>query len=114
MAMILALLPTLAPTVVLLFCTLGALGIGNGAVFQLVPQRYPSRIGAMTGLVGAAGGVGGFLLPFQFGALVGATGTFASGFVIFAAAAGLASASVAWRQRAWRREWDLGDLEVAV
>jgi NNP family nitrate/nitrite transporter-like MFS transporter len=111
---VLAMLPPVGPTVVLLFATLGALGIGNGAVFQLVPQRYPSRIGAMTGLVGAAGGVGGFLLPFEFGALVGATGTFTTGFVLFAAAAGLASAAVLWRQRVWRREWDLGDLEVAV
>ena len=113
-AAILATLPSVAPTTVLLFGTLGALGIGNGAVFQLVPQRYPSRIGAMTGLVGAAGGVGGFLLPFEFGALVGATGTFATGFVLFGLAAGFAAAAVVWRQRVWRREWDLGDLDVAV
>ncbi len=113
MALVLALLPGLAPTVVLLFVTLGALGIGNGAVFQIVPQRYPSRIGAMTGLVGAAGGVGGFLLPFGFGTLVGTTGTFATGFVLFAVAAGLAAGSVTWRQRVWRREWDLA-VEVAL
>ncbi len=114
MAVILAALPSLVPTVVLLFLTLGALGIGNGAVFQIVPQRYPSRIGAMTGLVGAAGGVGGFLLPFEFGSLVGATGTFATGFVLFALASAVAAASVTWRQRVWRREWDTGDLEVAI
>ena len=50
-------------------CCSGCLGIGNGAVFQLVGHRFPDRVGAMTGLVGAAGGVGGFLLPFGFGAL---------------------------------------------
>jgi NNP family nitrate/nitrite transporter-like MFS transporter len=112
MALILALLPSLALTVALLFCILGALGVGNGAVFQLVPQRYPSRIGAMTGLVGAAGGVGGFLLPFGFGVLVGTTGTFATGFVLFAAAAASAAASVVWCQRSWRRDWEfLSELE---
>ena len=41
---------------------MGTLGIGNGAVFQLVPQRFGSEIGVMTGLVGA-GGVGGFSSP---------------------------------------------------
>lgn len=113
LAVALATLPPIAPTVVLLFVTLGALGIGNGAVFQIVPQRYPSRIGAMTGLVGAAGGVGGFLLPFGFGTLVGATGTFTTAFVLFAGAAGVASASVTWRQRVWRRHWELA-TEVAL
>ncbi|MEX2393228.1 MAG: MFS transporter, partial [Actinomycetota bacterium] len=113
LAVALATLPGLGATVVLMFCTLGALGIGNGAVFQLVPQRYPSRIGAMTGLVGAAGGVGGFLLPFEFGSLVSSTGTFATGFVLFGCASGLACAAVAWRQRVWRRSWELA-VEVAV
>ncbi|MBW3649310.1 MAG: MFS transporter [Actinobacteria bacterium] len=108
---VLASLPGLPITVVLLFGAVGALGMGNGAVFQLVPQRFPSRIGAMTGLVGAAGGVGGFLLPFGFGALAGATGSFAPGFVVFATLVAAALASLGWRQRAWRREWE---LEVAV
>lgn len=106
-----ATLPPLGATVVLLFCALGALGMGNGAVFQLVPQRYPERIGAMTGLVGAAGGLGGFLLPFGMGTLNGATGTFTLGFVAFAVAAAVAVAGVTVRQRAWRRSWE---LEVAV
>lgn len=111
MAGALALLPPLGATVVLLFWTLGALGIGNGAVFQLVPQRFPTRMGAMTGLVGAAGGVGGFLLPFGVGALVQATGSFAAGFVAFALTAGVAAIGATSRQRVWRAAWG---LEVAV
>jgi NNP family nitrate/nitrite transporter-like MFS transporter len=103
--------PPLAPTVVILVATLGALGIGNGAVFQIVPQRFPERIGAMTGLVGAAGGLGGFLLPFGFGALAEATGGFAAGFVLLAAAAWGTAAAVRGRRRAWRAAWD---LEVAL
>lgn len=108
---VLASLPSLPITVLVLFVAIGALGMGNGALFQLVPQRFPSRIGAMTGLVGAAGGVGGFLLPFGFGAMAGATGSFAPGFVVFAVVVASAMVSVAWRQRAWRRDWE---LEVAV
>jgi NNP family nitrate/nitrite transporter-like MFS transporter len=67
---------------------LGALGIGNGAVFQLVPSRFgPSRMGRITGWMGALGGVGGFLLPSLLGTLKQASGTFAWGFVVWAAAA---------------------------
>jgi len=104
-------LPPLGPTVVLLAVVLGVLGMGNGAVFQLVGQRVPERVGATTGLVGAAGGVGGFLLPFGLGSLVQLTGGFAVGFVIFAGAAGLSCALVRRRQRVWHSTWE---LEVAV
>jgi len=51
----------------LLFVLMGALGMGNGSVFQLVPQRFKKEIGVMTGLVGAAGGVGGYYLNFALG-----------------------------------------------
>jgi len=107
----LALLPGLGPTVVLLFVVVGALGAGNGAVFQLVPERFPTRIGAVTGLVGAAGGVGGFLLPFALGSLEGATGSFAAGFAVVAAAAAAAAVSVVGRHRSWRHA---REVEVAV
>ena len=58
----------------MLFCLVGAFGVGNGAVFQLVGRRYPTEVGPVTGLVGAAGGVGGFLLSFGFGCAARATG----------------------------------------
>jgi NNP family nitrate/nitrite transporter-like MFS transporter len=107
-AVLLARLPALGSTVGLLFVTLGALGMGNGAVFQLVPDRFPHRIGSVTGLVGAAGGVGGFLLPFCLGSLKGFTGTFAAGFLCLAAmAAGMALVAVG-RDRAWRPSWEEG------
>ena len=44
---------------VLMLC----LGLGNGAVFQMVPQRFAREIGLVTGVVGAVGGIGGFILP---------------------------------------------------
>jgi len=107
----LASLPGLGLTVAILMVTMGTLGMGNGAVFQVVPQRFPAAVGPMTGLVGAAGGLGGFLLPFALGSLEGSTGTFAAGFMVFALAAVLASVAVSRRQRAWRSTWA---LEVAV
>jgi NNP family nitrate/nitrite transporter-like MFS transporter len=55
--------------------------MGNGAVFQLVPQRFPERIGLVTGVVGAAGGLGGFLLPSALGVVRDATGSYAFGLV---------------------------------
>ena len=58
-----------AATVALFVLTLLCLGAGNGAVFQLVPQRFGSEIGLMTGLIGMAGGVGGFLLAAGLGVL---------------------------------------------
>lgn len=100
-AAILATLPGLGATVGLLFVLLGVLGMGNGAVFQLVGHRVPERVGAMTGLVGAAGGVGGFLLPFGFGWLVSSTGTFAAGFAVLACIAGATALAVTGRDRAW-------------
>ncbi len=101
----LASLPGLGLTVALLLFTMGTLGAGNGAVFQVVPQRFPSAVGPITGLVGAAGGLGGFLLPFALGTLEESTGTFGAGFAVFALAAAMASLAVTWRQRVWARAW---------
>ncbi|MGI8684710.1 MAG: MFS transporter, partial [Acidimicrobiales bacterium] len=106
-----ATLPGLPLTVLFLFAAMGAFGMGNGSVFQLVPQRFPARMGAMTGLVGAAGGVGGFLLPFALGSLKGSTGSFTAGFAVVAMAVGTASYYVNRRQRVWATSWD---IEVAV
>jgi MFS transporter, NNP family, nitrate/nitrite transporter len=104
-------LPALAPTVLLLFLLLGALGMANGAVFQLVPQRYPQRVAGVTGLVGAAGGLGGFVIPFALGSLEDLTGTFSTGFLLYAAVVTGATWAMARRQIAWRRAWQ---LEVAI
>ena len=61
-----------------------ALGLGNGAVFKLVPQSFPTSVGAVTGLVGAAGALGGFFPPVLMGVVRDATGSFALGFVALA------------------------------
>src|SRR5262245_15038222 len=61
-----------------------AIGLGNGAVFKLVPEYFPQSVGAVTGLVGAAGGLGGFFPPLVLGVMRQATGTFTLGFVFLA------------------------------
>ncbi len=85
-----SLLP-LGGEVALILGLLATLGIGNGAVFQLVPSRFgPNRMGRITGWMGALGGVGGFVLPNLLGALKQASGSFAWGFAAWGAAALLA------------------------
>ena len=70
--------------------TIGALGmaamigLGNGAVFKLVPQFFPKDVGSVTGLVGAAGGLGGFFPPLLVGVLRQTTGHYAWGFILLA------------------------------
>ena len=62
-----------------------SLGFGNGVIFHEVGQRCRIDIGTVTGLVGAAGGLAGFLLPFALGLFRDVTGTYATGFGFFAA-----------------------------
>jgi NNP family nitrate/nitrite transporter-like MFS transporter len=61
-----------------------ALGLGTGAVFKLVPEWFPDRVGAVTGVVGAAGGLGGFFPPLIMGLVKTLTGGYALGFVLMA------------------------------
>ena len=72
-------LPPLWLVTVLLFVVMAILGMGNGAVFQLVPQRFREEIGVATGVVGAAGGLGGFLLPSLLGYAKEAAGSYGVG-----------------------------------
>jgi len=74
--------PPLAVAVAVLFVGMGALGMGNGAVFQLVPQRFPERMGLVTGIVGAAGGLGGFFLPTLLGMAKDYTGGYRAGLLV--------------------------------
>ena len=82
-----------------------ALGMGNGAVFQLVPQRFRNEMGVMTGLVGMTGGVGGFYLASSLGLSKQYTGTYQAGFLIFAILAALALAALTRVKRRWRATW---------
>jgi NNP family nitrate/nitrite transporter-like MFS transporter len=75
-----ALRPALVPAVSLLLILMACLGAGNGSVFQLVPQRFSREIGVVTGIIGSAGGLAGFLIPVILGILRDRTGAYDTGF----------------------------------
>ena len=102
---IISTLPSLLSAVTLLFLVMGTLGMGNGAVFQLVPLRFTRQVGILTGIVGAAGGLGGFFIPFGLGLLRERTGSYGAGFAVYAAiflCAGLALLALG---RRWIGTW---------
>ena len=61
-----------------------ALGLGTGAVFRLVAAWYPTEVGAVTGVVGAAGGLGGFFPPLVMALVKSLTGSYLLGFLLLA------------------------------
>ncbi|HEV2484751.1 MAG TPA: nitrate/nitrite transporter [Terracidiphilus sp.] len=77
-------LPPIGVVVPMLFLTMGMLGMGNGAIFQMAPQRFSADIELITGIVGAAGGMGGFFLPSALGALKDISGSYGTGLLCFA------------------------------
>src|SRR5262245_51924209 len=101
MLLSMASLPPLPLAAAVLFLAMGMLGMGNGAVFQLVPQRFPREIGVITGVVGAAGGVGGFFLPTVLGGLRQLTGSYAYGFPLFALVALGSALALSYVSRLW-------------
>ncbi len=84
---------------------MAALGMGNGAVFQLVPQRFRKEIGVMTGFIGMAGGIGGFYLAASLGYSRQITGSYQIGLLIFAALAVVAMVGLFSVKKRWRTTW---------
>ena len=97
--------PTYQLALAIIIPIMAVLGIGNGAVFQLVPQRFRKEIGVMTGLVGMAGGVGGFYLAASLGYFKQSTGSYQTGLIIFAGLAVLAVIGLAGVKTRWRTTW---------
>jgi len=92
---------------------MASLGMGNGAVFQLVPQRFRKEIGVMTGLVGMAGGVGGFYLASSLGYSKQITGSYQIGLTIFAGLAVLALVGLSSVKNRWRTTWGAATVTSA-
>lgn len=92
---------------------MSALGMGNGAIFQLVPQRFGKEIGVMTGIVGMTGGIGGFYLASSLGYAKQLTGSYQGGFLLFAALALVALAGLTAIKRQWRATWGAADVASA-
>jgi NNP family nitrate/nitrite transporter-like MFS transporter len=104
LALVAALEAPLIPVGTVAFLGMAAmLGLGTGAVFALVARLVePERVGSVTGVVGAAGGLGGFFPPLVMGAVYGATGDYSLGYVLLAVTAGAAFAytAISIRRRA--------------
>lgn len=98
-------LQSAAAAVVIFVLAMLALGTGNGAVFQLVPQRFRKEIGVMTGLVGMAGGIGGFYLASSLGYSKQLTGNYQIGLVLFASLAVAALLGLSAVKGRWRTTW---------
>jgi MFS transporter, NNP family, nitrate/nitrite transporter len=75
-------LPRMVPFTIGALGMAALIGLGNGAVFKLVPEYFPQSVGAVTGLVGAAGGLGGFFPPLVLGVIRQLTGAYTYGFVL--------------------------------
>jgi MFS transporter, NNP family, nitrate/nitrite transporter len=98
-------LPAVYVTAALLAAAMGMLGMGNGSVFQLVPQRFPDRVGIMTGIVGAAGGFGGFLLPSLLGLMRDRTKSFSTGFAVVDALFLAGIIALLFLKKVWIQAW---------
>ncbi|WP_028403127.1 MFS transporter [Ectobacillus panaciterrae] len=98
-------LPSFYVVMILLFVGMACLGMGNGAVFQIIPQRFRKEIGMITGIVGAAGGIGGFFVPNLMGTLKQVTGTYATGFICYSFVGLLAFAVLLIARQSWKKTW---------
>lgn len=96
---LLALILSFSPSMIVLtacFLLMAMLfGAGSGAVFKLVPQHFQKEAGTVTGLVGAAGGLGGFFPPIVMGLCKSTIGSYAPGYVLLSIAT-LCCLLVAW------------------
>lgn len=90
-----------------------SLGAGNGAVFQLVPQRFHKEIGVMTGLIGMAGGIGGFCLTAGLGAIKQHTGDYQLGLWLFASLGVVAWFGLHGVKQRWRTTWGSAAVTAA-
>nr|WP_319528549.1 nitrate/nitrite transporter [Pseudomonas laurentiana] len=105
--------PSAVAALALFVSAMLGLGAGNGAVFQLVPQRFRQEIGVMTGLIGMAGGIGGFLLAAGLGAIKQHSGDYQLGLWFFASLGVLAWFGLHGVKRRWRTTWGSAAVTAA-
>ena len=96
---------SLALTTLLLLLCFAALGAGNGALFQLVPLRWPTTTAVAGSMIGEIGALGGGLVPNAMGLSKQHLGTFAWGFVLFAVLAVVMLGVMRVMQQRWTRTW---------
>lgn len=94
-----------AATTVLFMVCFAALGAGNGALFQLVPLRWPLATAVAGSMIGEIGALGGSFIPNAMGISKQSTGTFAWGFIAFAILATIAFIVLRVAQKKWTKAW---------
>ena len=97
--------PSLGATVLLFMLCFAALGAGNGATFQLVPLRWPITTAVAGGMIGEVGALGGSILPNVLAQSKQHTGSYAFGFMAYAAFAGLILVMLRIVARKWVKSW---------
>ena len=96
---------SLALTTLLLIVCFAALGAGNGALFQLVPLRWPAATAVAGSMIGEIGALGGGLVPNAMGLSRQYLGSYVWGFVLFAALAFVMLGVMRVMQIRWTRTW---------
>ncbi len=97
--------PSLAMTTGLFILCFAALGAGNGALFQMVPLRWPANTAVASSMIGEIGALGGAILPNAMGLSKQWTGSFAGGFLFYAALSAIVLGALFIWQRSWTRTW---------
>lgn len=97
--------PALLATTLLFMLCFAALGAGNGATFQLVPLRWPLTTAVAGGMIGEVGALGGSILPNLLGQSKQHTGSYATGFMIYAGLACLVLVMMLSIARGWTKSW---------
>jgi NNP family nitrate/nitrite transporter-like MFS transporter len=97
--------PSLVLTTILFMLCFSSLGMGNGALFQLVPLRWPLTTAVAGSMIGEIGALGGAILPNAMGLSKTYTGSFATGFVLYSILAALVLITLQFAQRKWVGRW---------
>jgi NNP family nitrate/nitrite transporter-like MFS transporter len=93
--------------IIVMFLIMANLGMANGAIFQLVPQRFSKDIGIMTGIIGACGALGGVAILEILGASTLMFGDYTIGFILIAMSVLIAILGVSLVKRRWRTTWGI-------
>ena len=96
---------SIAATTLLLMIGFAALGAGNGALFQMVPLRWPLTTAVASAMIGEVGALGGSLIPSTMGLAKQYLGSYRWGFLLFSILAVLVLLVMRWMQVHWTRTW---------
>ena len=97
--------PSITVTTILFMICFAVLGMGNGALFQLVPHRWPNNTAVVSSMVGEIGALGGAILPNVMGWSKQSTGGFGTGFIAYAVLTAAVLVLLLFMRRRWAGTW---------